>query len=741
MTDYIDVPKPHGFLLWRNKQSAIGSNKTLPVDTPLTVVSDNEAYGEVVLTAPMAVDTKEFDRLNDLHCVTPEERRLHWPNIDSFYIHRIKEWTPFTAAKAVSLEDGLKFLPELELSQQQRQVLEQAEKLPKHLVLMDDAVSLDGDKAIIHSGLDKSKIEPVLNAVLNGAKMGDGFLSLYQLALVRKPKLMLQEKKSEASVKSEFSRKDYDEGYGGPVSFSELQALEAAQEASWEVNRMANHFTVMAQRIMGRMDIEDKEAALATLANEFAIMSQAVLNQEMAEKSFDPASQTFSEWIDDYYKMLDGEYSRSDTKAVWSTAFVNSLPDSSFMYIEPGCGEKDGEGKTKPRSCRKLPIKDASGKVDLPHLRNAIARIPQADIPDADKTRLQNKAKMMLEKENKSFNLMDKVKDAWQTVKEFVSIAQEPDLAETHFAIKQIDGQPWLVTYSTNAFEDREREIFSTKSLERYVEMAEKQSDRGTFNLWHIPGSDFAEKRWQGVAGRVLVEAGPFLDNELGQAAYKFFKQYPSGHPQLSPEGWGCSPEYRYLPEERKSGVYENIWITRTSVLPRMAAANIWTKGDVKMALSQEQIKSAEEIFGPDLAKQIIGGAEDTTKTLEAAHVNHKSADEEPEAEAPTEQPQLTLDAIAEALAQRFTADLSPLADVVTELQQQVTALQGELKSYKETEAKTKEAELPKYVFSLTRASEAPSTVAEGDKLLEQKPIEATKPVDKSGASHFFPAR
>ncbi len=64
-------------------------------------------------------------------------------------------------------------------------------------------------------------------------------------------------------------------------------------------------------------------------------------------------------------------------KAVWSAKFVNSLPDSSFAYIESG-GTKDSEGKTEPRSLRHFPYKDASGKVDLPHLRNALARAPQS---------------------------------------------------------------------------------------------------------------------------------------------------------------------------------------------------------------------------------------------------------------------------------------------------------------------------------------------------------------------------
>jgi hypothetical protein len=64
------------------------------------------------------------------------------------------------------------------------------------------------------------------------------------------------------------------------------------------------------------------------------------------------------------------------SEAVWSTAFVNDLPDSSFALVEPG-GEKDEEGKTKPRSLRHLPYKDSGGKVDVPHLRNALARLPQ----------------------------------------------------------------------------------------------------------------------------------------------------------------------------------------------------------------------------------------------------------------------------------------------------------------------------------------------------------------------------
>jgi Mu-like prophage I protein len=82
--------------------------------------------------------------------------------------------------------------------------------------------------------------------------------------------------------------------------------------------------------------------------------------------------------------------------AVWSTAYVNNLPDSSFLYIEPG-GKKDSEGKTVPRTLRHLPVRDASGKTDEAHVRNAIARAPQlVGIPDNIKARLQAAAKRLL---------------------------------------------------------------------------------------------------------------------------------------------------------------------------------------------------------------------------------------------------------------------------------------------------------------------------------------------------------
>jgi hypothetical protein len=92
--------------------------------------------------------------------------------------------------------------------------------------------------------------------------------------------------------------------------------------------------------------------------------------------------------------------------SVWTTAYVNNLPDSSFLWIDSG-GKKDSGGKTEPRSLRHLPYKDINGKIDLPHLRNAIARIPQ--MTGGNKTALQARARNLLAKQHSDVAELEEV--------------------------------------------------------------------------------------------------------------------------------------------------------------------------------------------------------------------------------------------------------------------------------------------------------------------------------------------
>jgi hypothetical protein len=88
-------------------------------------------------------------------------------------------------------------------------------------------------------------------------------------------------------------------------------------------------------------------------------------------------------------------------EAVWTTAEVNNLPDSAFLYIEAG-GSLDSEKKTTPRSLRHFPYKDSNGGLDHAHLINALARIPQSNFSQAIKDRLTAQARAILDKTKKA---------------------------------------------------------------------------------------------------------------------------------------------------------------------------------------------------------------------------------------------------------------------------------------------------------------------------------------------------
>lgn len=77
-------------------------------------------------------------------------------------------------------------------------------------------------------------------------------------------------------------------------------------------------------------------------------------------------------------------------KAVWTSRYVNDLPDVAFALILAG-GELDETDKTVPRSLRKLPHHigsvvdpDDDETVDWPHLLNALARVSQVEGASAE---------------------------------------------------------------------------------------------------------------------------------------------------------------------------------------------------------------------------------------------------------------------------------------------------------------------------------------------------------------------
>lgn len=286
----------------------------------------------------------------------------------------------------------------------------------------------------------------------------------------------------------------------GVTSFAQLAEARKAMEIQEGVLNLTGDFVSLISNVFYSPEVTDKGAAVMALAKEYNDLLPPVSTGEQdAEEAEGVESKEESE--------EEADDDPAAEKAVWDTAYVNNLPDSAFLYVEPG--EKDGEGKTKPRSKRHFPYKDAGGKVDLPHLRNAIARIPQSNAPGLSsekKASLQNRARRMLESK-KELNLIERV---WDAIKERLSPSQVLQTPPDQGFMLQKDSSGnyrWFARY-TNKYRDVDNppQILSEKSHLRFVDRLDKGlAPMPVLQLWHV-------KEWTiGVADWVAYDDTGFM--------------------------------------------------------------------------------------------------------------------------------------------------------------------------------------------------------------------------------------
>lgn len=110
-----------------------------------------------------------------------------------------------------------------------------------------------------------------------------------------------------------------------------------------------------------------------------AVSAEGRAESDFSSAVFRAASELLENEPEIDLEVVDG----LEGRAKWTRKHINDLPDSDFLFIEPG-GEKDGEGKTVPRELRHLPVKE-NGAWDCPHLSNAAARADQIVLADGSK--------------------------------------------------------------------------------------------------------------------------------------------------------------------------------------------------------------------------------------------------------------------------------------------------------------------------------------------------------------------
>lgn len=198
----------------------------------------------------------------------------------------------------------------------------------------------------------------------------------------------------------------------------------------------------------------------------------------------------------------------ADERATWSTAMMNDLPDSSFLYIEAG-GSKDADGRTTPRSLRHFPVKDASGKPDAAHVRNALARIPQSGVSAGAKSAALSRARAMAKKLGVEVaaekSLGGSVRDM---ITNFIELVRGTDDVGNVIGLKEVDGRTRFMCTYTNCFKDKEHSIFATAAHKGYEQWVERTGAYPELWIWHTPGTRLGVADWVAESDGILFASG-----------------------------------------------------------------------------------------------------------------------------------------------------------------------------------------------------------------------------------------
>lgn len=189
--------------------------------------------------------------------------------------------------------------------------------------------------------------------------------------------------------------------------------------------------------------------------------------------------------------------------------------------------------------------------------------------------------------------------------------------------IEDNEGNLRWISFSSNAFEDKYKQLFSTKALEEAVEYADKTGERGPLLLFHQWPARIGTADFQAVSGRFLVESGTFDDTLYGRKAVEYFLEHQD-------EPFEVSIGFAYKDGDDVDGVYDWTRIRERSVLPQGKAANKWTDfrlaGDERMRTDAKAF--LDGVLGSDEADKIVAEAATRTKSLEEQGIKHREAPE-----------------------------------------------------------------------------------------------------------------
>jgi hypothetical protein len=314
------------------------------------------------------------------------------------------------------------------------------------------------------------------------------------------------------------------------------------------------------------------------------------------------------------------------------------------------------------------------------------------------------------------------------------------DAGSVGAVFKQADGRYRWITFSSNAFEDGDREIVSTKALADDVAHSDASGDYGPLLYWHMPQAELGACDYRALHDRMLIESGVFHLEAVGRAIKEAAPRLKTSlgfyHPLTEPDG---------------DKVFHTVRTFERSLLPADKAANQLTALTVtrkESSMDDKKLAALKDLLGDDLAAQVVKQADTQQKAAQDAGVRFKAGDtpedkkpdeeippaaeEEKQEGLPDDSPVTVgmLKAVIEQLRADYDAKLAeagaPMAEEAKERKAKTDDLAARM-TVAEKELKRLLGDLPKAIKQGFRASEAGPTPDEA-KTKELQP--AANPLD-----------
>jgi len=390
----------------------------------------------------------------------------------------------------------------------------------------------------------------------------------------------------------------------GAMSFSELDAIQRAEQNHSKLRNILDNFMRIARNITHNpaVDPMERSAALRDLTEEMRVRLDA---------DFERGERTIS------LPTINGEFNR---------VYLEKLIESDQIYkatkteggIEYQASDYADVPDANMPSTWKLRLTEGrSGNFTIAQVARAITAM-QPDGFRGNRVELTQPKATVISKISAAINKADGTDEQKDNLrKRLGAVKSFGDFAtNTGFKVlKAVDGSHRWLGWVSNKFIDREGEILTEEAHKDYIAWLDKHP-KAAPQLWtyHVPGTNRKDRAdfWAYLNGFLL------LGGKLTEEEAKAFDNVDAD--------LGMSHGFYVL---GKQGNLINKYRTfEATVLPRKAAANPWTEFNVKelknMTLTDSQRQMLAQLHGDDFAAALEDETKQRAEILESAGIQSK---------------------------------------------------------------------------------------------------------------------